>query len=740
MADSILGNGRIQNERFEFTLDGLATANQMNRLLKLTADMTAKITKDSSEAAKKEKEYQESLDKINDKTKDVTDSFEDLDNTTGKFGKSFKSWSKVSDLVQGDLKYTTLGMTGSMAAMATSTGVLVGMLSGYADQLQSGMQRGISGGVMDFAIAAKTGGVSLGAFSKALEESGGAFASLGEGATDGAKNFGALISGVRTATASVGNLGLSNDQLALLTAQQVKVAVSQGFKGKAAQDVVIRNTGALAKELDTLANQTGKSVLEMTQAAVKLAQDPLVSSFVRDIKLGGADAAKALNSYAANFSALFGKEGDKLARDTIGPALAGLPMIINDTGKNLALASQSTYNEIDRLAQKARKGEAMTDDDRKRLSETIKKEVAQRGQELRYMAELGGPMGESAKQFLALAQQVEDYNSAAGEQRRKEDKTAQEFNTAMNQFKANVQALTVPFLKLINGIDWTLFINVMSSAIEAVDWVLHKFDFLGKVLGFGPGALIGLFLGVGAVLVTANVAYKLLNVAVKDTAKAFVSATAKINAAVQQIRLLTGMGQNPINYKQGGPGGFTGPTMYEKAKGRMGKGMELAGTAGSLGGLLGTAGGGYAGEKLTGRKESNAGGSIGTTVGGIAGGAVGSYLAGGLTVGTLGLGSFLAPAIITATSMVGATIGNVIGNTLGDWMSEDSSDLAETDIAAVDQNNQYQQASLKQGAQLNAKIDMLNENMGYSNSIGARGVAVAETGNRQLANLQYGNA
>ena len=57
-----------------------------------------------------------------------------------------------------------------MTLLTTGVGTLIGALSGYADQLQLGLQRGISGGIMDFAIAAKTGGVSLGAFSKALED------------------------------------------------------------------------------------------------------------------------------------------------------------------------------------------------------------------------------------------------------------------------------------------------------------------------------------------------------------------------------------------------------------------------------------------------------------------------------------------------------------------------------------------------------------------------------------------
>jgi hypothetical protein len=714
MADSIRAYGKIlDGTQFEFNLDGISTAKQMERLISLT-DKMAKAWGVNTDAETEQNKLKQENNKLTEeeikKKKELGKYEEDVID-------KMKGLSKVSDALRGDFKYVARDLGGFTSGLALGVGTIIGALTGYADQLQLGLQRGVSGGIMDFAIAAKTGGVSLGAFSKSLEESGGAFASLGDGATDGAKNFGALIGGVRTATASVGNLGLSNDQLANLTAQQVKVAVSQGFKGTAAQNVVINNTRALAKELDILANQTGKSVLEMTQAAVKLAQDPLVSSFVRDIKTGGANAAKALNSYAANFTALFGKEGDKLARDTIGPALSGLPMIVNDTGKNLALASQSTYNEIDRLAQKARKGEAMTDEDRQRLSNTIKKEVAQRGQELRYMSELGGPLGDSAKQFLALAQEVENYNSAAGEQRRKEDKAAQEFNTAINQFKANIQALAIPFLNLINGIDWTVFIEVISGVVKGLGFVLHILDPLGKALGMGPGGLVGVVLGLGAVMIMGVAGYKVLNKSVKETAEVFKLAGYKLKAMIDRLAPGTGPG---IGGFPGGPGGYEPP------------GRAPMSTRGKIGlGAAGVAGLAlpYAADYAKSSGHETLGSGLNVASSALTGAATGAML-----------GSIV-PIIGTTAGAIGGAVIGALSSGFSEWSkSDNASGLAETDMAAVDQSNQYQQASLKQGHQLNAKIDTLNENMGYSNSIGARGVAVAETGNRQLANLQYGNA
>ena len=567
MAESQKGYGQILGDsRFEFSIDGLASYSQLKRLISLTESLAKKAGADTAGPTQEEKEEVKLLEDKNKLTSKSIDLEEEQYKSSQELDKKFRDLSKTTEFFKGNLASAGYGVTTRLSLLTTGVGSLLGALSGYADQLQLGLQRGISGGIMDFAIAAKTGGVSLASFSKALEESGGGFASLGEGATAGAKNFGNLIGSVRTATASVGNLGLSNEQLAMFTAQQTKVAVAQGYKGKAAFEVVTNNSRALAKELDTLANQTGKSVLEMAQAAVKLAQDPLVSSFVRDIKVGGADVAKSLNSYAANFSALFGKEGDKLARDTLGPALAGLPMIINDTGKNMALASQSTYNEMNRLAQKAKSGEQMTDEDRQRLSDTIKREMDVRGGEIRMMSELGGPLGDSAKQFLALADQVEFYNSAAGAQRRKEDEAAQQFNTAMNQFKANLLALSIPFLKLINGIPWDYFIKTLNIFVDVLSFILRPLSELGKILSFDfARGLLPFTASIGTV-VSAVIAvvsgFTVLKTGVtlfQDALRNIAGTTINLNALLLKLQAIMAKGLlSPGGTSKGGLGGIFG--------------------------------------------------------------------------------------------------------------------------------------------------------------------------------------
>lgn len=704
------GYGKIEGSSFQFNLDGVSTSKQMDRLIELTKKMAEAQGIDTASAVNNaEKDKVDALNKQTDAILSNTEAEEAKEKASTILKERFNSISKVTGMLSGSFRDNARELGGYTSGLAAGVGALYGALSGYADQLQLGLQRGISGGIMDFAIAAKTGGVNLASFSKALEESGGSFASLGNGATEGAKNFGGLISSVRNATASVGNLGLSNEQLAVFTAQQLKMSVTQGFKGKAAQDVVIRNSRALGQELDTLANKTGKSVLELSSAVFKMAQDPLINSFVRDAKQGGADIQKSLSSYAANFTALFGKEGEKLIKDTIAPALSDLPMIVNDTGKNLALASQSTYNEIDRLAQKAKAGQQMTDEDRRRLTNIIKQEMATRGDEIRRYSQLGGEVGASAKMFLELADGVQGYNEATAAQRKKEDKAAQEFNTAMNQFKANLMALSVPFLQIINGIDWTLFINVMSAVAGAVQWASKLFEGLGKALGTGPGGLIGLVLGLTAVYVVGKSAIGIFSKSVTEASAAVMKMTSAM--------LYAGMASKNQRIRDAATSAMD--TMTTPG---MNKLSTRARIATGIGGSLATAGLGYASSSL--KQNDN---EVMGKIAGVAAGAVG-----GATLMS-GFGGWKG-------ALIGAVAGGIVSGftQLMSDKEDSAADLASIDEQAMSASDRHHQETLLQYRAMTRELGQLNENMSFGNILASRNVDVNESGNRQISMLALG--
>ena len=566
MAESIKGYGKIEGDSsFAFSLDGMTSYSQMQRLISLTEAVAKRIKADTTGPTKEQQEETSLLKDKNKATQQSIDLEEEKRKSSDELDKKFRSLTKTTEFFKGNLSSAGHGYTTSLTLLTTGVGTLIGALSGYADQLQLGLQRGISGGIMDFAIAAKTGGISLSQFSKALEESGGSFASLGNGATDGAKQFGGLISSVRSATSSVGNMGLSNEQLANFTAQQTKVAISQGFKGKQAQDVVIKNSRSLGNELDTLANRTGKSVLELAQAAIKLAQDPIVANFVQSARNGGAQVSKAAQQFGASLRGIFGEAGDAIASDALKTALGNLPLVITQTGKNMISASSAVYSELERQAKIVKNGGEITAEDQERLRNTVLREVEARGAELRMLANLEGQAGDGARQLLELAKQANFYNSAAGAQRREEDKQAQAFNSAMNKFKANLQALAIPFLKLINGIPWDTFIQTLNTFVDVLGFLLTPFAKLGTILGgSGAGSLIAVVGGVAGALLVAKAGYDLLT----GTIRLLTTTTTSLDIVFKKLlatlatpggTLGGGLGDTDKRRGPGGPGGPGGP-------------------------------------------------------------------------------------------------------------------------------------------------------------------------------------
>lgn len=548
---------------FAFSLNGAATQRQMERLIELTSILAKRVTN-----PKKDPEQAAYIDALKSNTAQVnnnTTAAKASGKETLNFQDALLNLSTVTNIARGNLASAFGGINKPAAAMAAAMGGMVGQLFDYSGQLGQAMQRGVSGGIMDFAIAAKTGGLTLGQFSKALDESGGSFAMLGNGATDGAKQFGSLVSEVRYATASVGNLGLSNEQLATLTAQQVKVAVAQGFKGRSANAQVIENTKVFSEELDNLANRTGRSVLELAAAAQKLALDPVVSNFVATARSGGKAVSQAINSYAASLEGLFGKSGEQLRTDALQNALAGLPLTMTEAGKNLQLASASVYGELQNQANRAAAGQSVTEEDTKRLRELVLREVDARRTELTYMAQIKGTAGDAAKQLLGLAAEARQYNTAEGAKRRAEDKAAQAFVSSTNQLRANLQQLAIPILNLLNGVNWTLLTNVLRGFTATLELLMTPFSILGKILSdTGLGSVVGGLLGIATVVSMVSAGFTLFKNSLTTLTAAVMRNAAAINASTTKSVVL-GDYSKPGGYQKGGPTSDVGKA------GRLGK-------------------------------------------------------------------------------------------------------------------------------------------------------------------------
>jgi hypothetical protein len=520
MADKIYGTVEpsIQGGEgyFTFSLDGLSTAKQMEKLIDLTEDLVKRIVGKDAESLKQQKAQTAAIEDSTDAIQSETEARKDSETEWR------KSTQFISNIFHGRFGLAIDESSKGLTAFAGVVGFAYGKLENYGNSLGEGLKRGVAGSTFDLAIAAKSAGVSIATFTKALGESGGGFASLGNNATDGAMQFGSLVKSVRLATADVGNLGMNLDEMAVFTAQQTKTAIQQGFKGKAAQDVVIRNSRELGKELDVLASRTGKSVMELAQAAMKLSQDPIVANFVRSMRGGTKEVSASIQSFGASMNALFGEMGDKIGQDALQSAISGLPMVITDTGKNMLLAGTGIYEEIERQAKLAKAGNKITEQDQERLRDMVMKTVKSREQELAVLAQIPGAAGDSARQLLKMADQAEFYNSEEGKLERRRTDAAKQFNAELRSLQASLQELLIPFLKGLNSINWASVFQVISfiprKIGEVMDFISGMIKMLpeGLVTALGDfGAVISTFggaiLGVGVLLGLVAVGAKLFN-------------------------------------------------------------------------------------------------------------------------------------------------------------------------------------------------------------------------------------
>jgi len=717
MAETAKGLGRIlAGDQFEFTLDGLATAKQMDNLIKSISASMGGAGAGSAPAGLKR--GRERLDKFNESLKAATEANSEAAKSKAREAKKAEQLQKELDGLQR--AFHNVGTGGSLigalhsldtngSRFALGLGTLVGSLTGYADKLTEGLQRGVSGGIFDYAIAAKTAGINIEQFSKAIAETGGGFASLGVGATDGAKQFGALVGSVRQATEDVGNLGMTNEQIAMFTAQQTKTAISQGFKGKVAQDIVIKNSRALGDELDTLANRTGKSVLELAAAAMKLSQDPIVASFVNSAKRNGAEVSKAAQQFGASLRGIFGEAGDTLAADALKSALGGLPLIVTQTGKNLIIASSAVYSELERQAKIVKSGGDLTAEDQEKLRDTVLREVEVRGEQLRMLASFEGAAGDGARQLLALAKEAKFYNSEEGAKRREEDKTALEFNKSIRELQANLQKLAIPFLALVNTIDWSAFISLLSAFADIVKIVLSPLTGLGELLGAKnlPGTILGTMFGLAAVaglLITAQTLYK--NSVVLATA-ALLKFASKADS--------TGKAYD-IGKSAGGA-----------ISGKYGNYITGAG--------LGILGSGVA-TSFMGAPESTAG-TAGNMIGGIGGGAVGGALGGALA------GRFAGSIIGSLAGPVGALVVGSLGAAFGQWLGDKlggtSRDLATVGSEGIGSQQSLAQRQLEQTTRIANASERTTGEVIAGNIISQRNVvATNEVAKSTRDSLMYG--
>ena len=524
MVDRVIVEGNLPGgETFRFNLDGISTYDQMQRLIDLTGSMAAKLNRNDPEEQKR-------LNTLISGNKAQQTYTSTLTGTTGSlndFGDSLDNIRSTGALLKGDfrgLAGTLRSVNNPLVMLGSAASSMVGALMGYAESLRPALQRGIGGAVMDFAIYAKSSGMSMDSFTKALITTEGAFGMLGATQNEAAKNFSGLINSVRKTTAEFGNLGMSNEDLAKFTAEQLKIAVQQGVRGKQAQDRVIMMSKELGAQFQELAQRTGKSTADLAAMATKLVQDATVSNFIATLKNGGDDVSKAMQTFGSSMGALFGKQGEELANVAAQTAVSKVPLAIDKLGEGLIRVMPNYANELEIMARKAAAGYEPTETDRQRLKAVFEEEYERRQKNIQFLKYSGDAEAAAAAQRVEhMYQASRQYDTAETKQRQKEASAAQEFNAQVNQLTATLHQLMVPLLQMLNAVDWNVMFDVLNGFASTVKTITETV--LGPIAnvieGTGAGKVVGALLALVTVAGVVGTAFLVLRNAALAVAGVF---------------------------------------------------------------------------------------------------------------------------------------------------------------------------------------------------------------------------
>lgn len=506
---------------FRFNLDGASTYDQMQRLIELTGKVAAKSAGTDPEEKQRIAALAAGTIQYNRNNAAAAQATSSL----GNFGERLHDVGAAGSLLKGNFS----GLTGALRSinhplslLGTAASGLVGSLMGYAESLRPALQRGIGGAVMDFAIYAKSAGLNMDQFTKALASTEGAFTMLGATQNEAAKNFSGLINSVRKTTAEFGNLGMGNEELAKFTSEQLKIAVQQGVRGRAAQERVISVSRSLGAELQELAQRTGKTTAELAAMATKLVTDPTISNFIATLSSGGDKVSKAMQKFGSTMGSLFGKQGEELANVAARTAVSGLPMYAEEMGMQIKRIMPAYGDALQEMSMKAAQGIEPTEADRRRLKEIFEEEYKQRQKIIQLMGINGSAEDKAAAARVeAMYQQSRMYDESETKRRSQAADAAQKFNSQVNELTATFHQLMVPLLNMLNSVDWNAMFDVLNGMAKGVKFLLdNAINPLARALGdSGAGTVVGALLGLATVAGLVGTAFTVLRGGVLSLAK-----------------------------------------------------------------------------------------------------------------------------------------------------------------------------------------------------------------------------
>jgi hypothetical protein len=385
----------------------------------------------------------------------------------------------------GDSLTAAAGVFQNIPIVGKMFGAVAQAVTSVTDAYQQAAQSGatFSGSVNEFSAAATTAGMTMEKFGALISQNAFGMGAFGTTAEDGAKNFAKTSKALRASASDLYALGYSTQQINEGLAKYGSLMRSQGQQGKMTNDQLAAGAKNYMKELDLLSKATGedRKTIEARQAA--LALDAQFQASMAGL------GPKVRDSFMAVATGV-PKELEGFTKDIMANGVA----TTEENQKLMAMMPQSAAMLAEFNA-KTQRGEAITQEERNRLNNLMKKEGTEQLKNIKQAGAASAELGGTVKAMAAASTINEDALKTGAEQQTEAQKKTDAMNKAVEESKQKLAEFSNGFqMALANsGMLDTLMEAFKFTANFVMQYVVPLFSVLASSVGMIVGSLIDSF-------------------------------------------------------------------------------------------------------------------------------------------------------------------------------------------------------------------------------------------------------
>ena len=385
----------------------------------------------------------------------------------------------------GDSLTAAAGIFRNIPIVGQMFGAVAQAVTSVTDAYQQAAQSGatFSGSVNEFSAAATSAGMTMEKFGALVSQNAFGMGAFGTTAEDGAKNFAKTSKALRASASDLYALGYSTQQINEGLAKYGSLMRSQGQQGKMTNDQLASGAKNYMKELDLLAKATGedRKTIEARQAAMAL--DAQFQASMAGL------GPKVRDSFMAVATGV-PKELESFTKDIMANGVA----TTDENQKLMAMMPQSAAMLAEFNA-KTQRGEAITQEERNRLNNLMKKEGTEQLKNIKQAGAASAELGGTVKAMAAASTINEDALKTGAEQQTEAQKKTDAMNQAVEKSKQKLAEFSNGFqMALANsGMLDTLMKAFEFTANFVMQYVVPLFSVLSASIGLIVGSLIDSF-------------------------------------------------------------------------------------------------------------------------------------------------------------------------------------------------------------------------------------------------------